>query len=283
MFAFSSTEDDAAVERLMADGYQYHEALLHVFSYRHPPRAPQHQQVQQPSPHGVYQYQPQQSMYIQQPQYAPAPAPYPVPMQQGQSFYAPNTSYYQQPQPVHAQSFYQPQPYAQDPYASQQYPAPAAATATATSSTNGLTRKASSASNGSGTASGSGAGSKPPVLNGGQTSLLQQQRNQDAWVAQNQPVEKKASSSSLGRKGSFLGGIGGITRKSAHNEDDLLNRATHLEQDPENKGRHVPKLKYKEADVQKIVKMGFTRDQAVQALVENHHNVDEAVHMLTDR
>ena len=44
----------------------------------------------------------------------------------------------------------------------------------------------------------------------------------------------------------------------------------------------VPKLKYNEADVQKLIKMGFTRDQAVQALVECHHNVDEAAHMLTE-
>ena len=51
--------------------------------------------------------------------------------------------------------------------------------------------------------------------------------------------------------------------------------------DSEDKTR-VPKLKYNENDVQKIVKMGFTRDQAVQALVECHHNVDSAVNMLTD-
>lgn len=76
-----------------------------------------------------------------------------------------------------------------------------------------------------------------------------------------------------------------MARKTASTEDDIMARATHMsgadsghhEQDKEK----IPKLKYKEADVQKIVKMGFARDQAVQALVENHHNVEEAVHMLT--
>jgi uncharacterized UBP type Zn finger protein len=92
----------------------------------------------------------------------------------------------------------------------------------------------------------------------------------------------------LGRKkSSFFGGINGATRKSAHTEDDLMLRAHHMSdvdhgrKDAADKGR-VPKLKYNEADVNKIMKMGFTRDQAVQALVQSHNNVDEAVHILTD-
>lgn len=81
--------------------------------------------------------------------------------------------------------------------------------------------------------------------------------------------------------------MSGATRKSARGEDDLVARASHMsdvdngKKDPTDKSK-VPKLKYNEADVQKIIKMGFTRDQAVQALVECHHNVDAAAHMLTE-
>ena len=85
------------------------------------------------------------------------------------------------------------------------------------------------------------------------------------------------------RKSSFLGGM---ARKTAQSEDDIMARATHMS--GVDSGHHngqdkdkVPKLKFKEADVQKIVKMGFSRDQAVQALVESNHNVEEAVHMLS--
>lgn len=91
----------------------------------------------------------------------------------------------------------------------------------------------------------------------------------------------------LRKKSSFFGGMAGTTRKSAHTEDDLMARAHHMSdvdhgrKEPTDKGK-VPKLKYNDADVNKIMKMGFTRDQAVQALVQSHHNVDEAVHMLTD-
>lgn len=264
MFSAATPEDDAAVERLMMDGFQYHEALLHLFSIRHPPRPPQFPPQQQQLQGGYYPNQPYVSQpYPGQPYQGVQPGqPYPgqYPMQ-AQSFYQPNNSYYQQqPQPVMAQSFYQPPP--TDVYPSQ-YPAPAQASAS-------LTRKPSGVS-------------QPPVLNGNQTSLLQQQRKQDASKAQQaHSLEKKPSG--ITRKGSFLGGL---TRKSASNEDDLMARAAHMSDEAGQPGDHakdkakVPKLKYHEADVQKIVKMGFTRDQAVQALVENHHNVDEAVHMLT--
>lgn len=40
-------------------------------------------------------------------------------------------------------------------------------------------------------------------------------------------------------------------------------------------------LKYKEADVKSIVAMGFTRDQAVWALVQNDNNVVNAIMSLT--
>ena len=283
MFTAGTAEDDGVVERLMNDGYTYNQALLHAFSYRYPPRQP----APVPTPQPAYQYQPQQSFYQQpppQPQYgvsqspygSPAPYPTPYPAQAQGSFYQQNGgSFYQQSPP--------PMPMYGNPYPP---PAPAAAV----NVNNNLARNPSSLSNNNSNGSGGG---KPPVLNGNQTSLLQQQRNQDAWVAQQQPpaaqpIEKKASSNAMTRKGSFLGGIGGITRKSAHTEDDLVARANYQadvdngKRDPDNKNK-VPKLKYKEADVQKIVKMGFTRDQAVQALIENHQNVDQAVHTLTDR
>jgi uncharacterized UBP type Zn finger protein len=98
---------------------------------------------------------------------------------------------------------------------------------------------------------------------------------------------QEVKDNTLRKKSSFFGGINGATRKSAHTEDDLMARAHHMSdvdhgrKDPTDKGR-VPKLKYNEADVNKVMKMGFTRDQAVQALVQSHNNVDEAVHMLTD-
>lgn len=40
-------------------------------------------------------------------------------------------------------------------------------------------------------------------------------------------------------------------------------------------------LKYKEADVNSIMQMGFTRDQAVWALVQNDNNVVNAIMSLT--
>ena len=42
-----------------------------------------------------------------------------------------------------------------------------------------------------------------------------------------------------------------------------------------------PKLKYKEADVKKLMKMGFNHEQAVQALVENNHDVTLAAEALS--
>lgn len=41
------------------------------------------------------------------------------------------------------------------------------------------------------------------------------------------------------------------------------------------------KLKYKEADVKSIMKLGFKREQAVQALVENQHDRDMAIQALS--
>lgn len=290
MFTAGTAEDDAVVERLIGDGYTYHQALLHVFSYRYPPRPPAPASYPTPIQQPVYQYQPQQSFYQpQQPPYGVPPAPYgsPAPYNGQGSFYQPNGgSFYQQSPPPAPMMPYSPPP--GDMYGN---PYPAPVPAAASNVNNNLARKPSSL--GSSSNSTSGSNSKPPVLNGNQTSLLQQQRNQDAWIAQQQPppaqpIEKKGSSNAMTRKGSFLGGIGGLTRKSAHTEDDLVARANYQadvengKRDPDNKS-NVPKLKYKEADVQKIVKMGFTRDQAVQALVENHQNVDEAVHTLTDR
>ena len=79
---------------------------------------------------------------------------------------------------------------------------------------------------------------------------------------------------------------GGEGSKVAQHEDDLVERATHLSGVDSGVHKHdkekVHKLKYKEADVNKIMKMGFTKDQAVQALIENNNNLDAAVHTLTD-
>jgi uncharacterized UBP type Zn finger protein len=89
-------------------------------------------------------------------------------------------------------------------------------------------------------------------------------------------------SKELQPKKSFLGGI---TRKTARTEDDVVARAAHFSKvdngDKAGGKEHVAKLKYNEADVKRITKMGFTRDQAVQALIENHHNVEGAVNSLT--
>jgi uncharacterized UBP type Zn finger protein len=103
----------------------------------------------------------------------------------------------------------------------------------------------------------------------------------------NELQQKESDKKILRKKSSFLGGLHGTTRKSARGEDDLMARASHMSHVDAGKKEagdknNVPKLKYNEADVQKIIKMGFTRDQAVQALVECHHNVDAAAHMLTE-
>ena len=43
------------------------------------------------------------------------------------------------------------------------------------------------------------------------------------------------------------------------------------------------KIKYKEADVKQLVKMGFSKDQAVQALMENDNDVRLAAEALSGR
>ncbi len=40
------------------------------------------------------------------------------------------------------------------------------------------------------------------------------------------------------------------------------------------------RLKYKEKDVETITSMGFTREQAIQSLIENNNKVNVAVHSL---
>lgn len=37
----------------------------------------------------------------------------------------------------------------------------------------------------------------------------------------------------------------------------------------------------KESDIKKIIEMGFTRDQAITALLQNDHNIVMAIHSLT--
>ena len=96
-------------------------------------------------------------------------------------------------------------------------------------------------------------------------------------------VEKKP----LRKNSSLMNVFGGATRRKADNEDDLMMRATHMSdvdrgRKEANDKQRVPKLKYNEGNVQKLVKMGFSKDQAVQALVESRDDVDEAARMLVD-
>jgi len=144
----------------------------------------------------------------------------------------------------------------------------------------------------------------PPVLNGGQQSILQQKRQEEAergapvHVAQavpyhekddHAPLEKKDKRKSFFKANSFFGGA---SRKHALNEDDILARAHHMSHlessEPQKDGvkssthdkSAMPKLKYNQRDVDKIVAMGFSHDQAVQALIENHQDLPAAIHAL---
>jgi hypothetical protein len=179
MFLSITREDDAEVERLMAEGYQYNEALLQIFNYTHPPRpAGRQYTAYPPAPAG-------QSFYQQPAQYQVAPPPQPYYAQQPAG-YMHSQSYYVPPQPqqvpvMHTQSFYQaPGPsYMVHPNGQMQqipagdeelYPthyAPGAKPAS-------LTRKPSSREPGS--------NGKPPVINGNQT-LLEQKREKAAKAA----------------------------------------------------------------------------------------------------
>lgn len=53
--------------------------------------------------------------------------------------------------------------------------------------------------------------------------------------------------------------------------------------DPVNSAPEPPKLKYKDSDVKQLMKMGFNKDQAVQALMENNNNVALAAEALSGR
>lgn len=174
MFADITPDDDEEVERLMADGYTYNEALLEIFNYSHPPRPAGRPYTSYPPPQPAmaqsfyqsgalppqYPVAPSQSFYMQQPGYMPAQPYYPPP----------------QPQPVmHTQSFYQQQPGAMPMYAPTQPGGPYGQQVMLPSpeednySNNKPARKASSRTG------------KPPVLNGSQTLL--EQKRQDAAKA----------------------------------------------------------------------------------------------------
>lgn len=171
MFLEISPEDDPEVERLMLEGYQYHEALLEIFNARYPPRPMGRQYTAGYSPAPPPQFPPvhSQSFYQQPPpvQYPPA----------SQSFYMPqyapapyaNQSFYGQPM---GQSFYQPPGYGMQMPPDQQgmYP-------TQYASKPGHARRPSNGSN-------SGGNGKPPVLNGTQQSMLQQKRQDKERAAQ---------------------------------------------------------------------------------------------------
>ena len=102
--------------------------------------------------------------------------------------------------------------------------------------------------------------------------------------------KKKQKHNSL-LKGKSLLGLG---RKTAHTESDVYARAAELSRLEASNGnpaegihtkthnkKHVPKMKYKEKDVQHLVRMGFNEEQAVQALVENNNDVSRAAdHLL---
>lgn len=40
------------------------------------------------------------------------------------------------------------------------------------------------------------------------------------------------------------------------------------------------RLRYNEQDVERLTELSFTREQAIQALVENHNNYEKALTML---
>jgi hypothetical protein len=177
MFLSITREDDAEVERLMAEGYQYNEALLEIFNYTHPPRPMGRQYTGYPQPpagQSFYQPQPYQvappapQYYAQQPAgymhsqsyYAP-PQPAQVPVTHTQSFYqVPGPSYM-----VHSNGQVQQIPADEELFPSQYAPGVKPAS---------LARKSSSRE--------SGSNGKPPVINGNQT-LLEQKREKAAKAA----------------------------------------------------------------------------------------------------
>ena len=67
-----------------------------------------------------------------------------------------------------------------------------------------------------------------------------------------------------------------VERKSSHD--------THHKRRSSGSGAHKPPaVKYVEHDVKKLVKMGFTKDQAVQALMENYNDVQLAANSLVSK
>lgn len=66
---------------------------------------------------------------------------------------------------------------------------------------------------------------------------------------------------------------------SSLNSPDLNGRAEKAKNAREER-RIQKKFKYKTADVDTLMRMGFSRDQSVQALIENHNNIHEAANIL---
>lgn len=172
MFLEISPDDDAEVERLMLEGYQYHEALLEIFNARYPPRPMGRQYTAGYNPGPPPQFPPVHSQSFYQP--AP-PVQYP-PVAAAQSFYMPqyapapypNQSFYAQPM---TQSFYQPQQVGYGMQPQEMYPAQ-------------YPGKPGHARRPSGGAPSGGSNGKPPVLNGSQQSMLQQKRQDKERAAQ---------------------------------------------------------------------------------------------------
>lgn len=84
--------------------------------------------------------------------------------------------------------------------------------------------------------------------------------------------------------------LGGMRRKTASSENDVIARVMHLSgmEASDNTGmnpkpfnkKNVPKMKYKESDVKQMMRMGFTKDQSVQALIENSNDMEQAISAL---
>lgn len=101
----------------------------------------------------------------------------------------------------------------------------------------------------------------------------------------NPPKPKKFNL--LSRAGSLFGGS-----KARHNPEESLQQSSSQFRQPQSQQtqrqpQQLPqnnvspgKLKYREKDAAKLMKMGFTKDQSIRALIEHNHSVDQAANSL---
>jgi NACalpha-BTF3-like transcription factor len=72
-----------------------------------------------------------------------------------------------------------------------------------------------------------------------------------------------------------------VRANSTQQEPKKLLRITSMMPGGKPKSKDGMKHKCKESDIKKIVEMGFTRDQAITALVQNDQNLVMAINCLT--